>query len=167
MDMCIFFLVAMPPRICRSDLLTSKTLLASFASSTSICGKRSATSLCTVDLLTPKLFAACLTVALFSTMYVPISTARFSIYGFKKIPCNTCFYIVCKGFFLYSTHFVTVEKLYSPHSQANVLPSGRMTSATQFDGMEILKFTFSICSKPGTRNLAICRIIFHRNRIYL
>ena len=61
------------------------------------------TSTCTVDLLIPKCFAACLTVALFSIIYCAISSTLSSIYSFKKIPCNTCFYIVCRGFLVYSS----------------------------------------------------------------
>lgn len=43
-----FSLVASPPLICRSDLLTSSTFLASFASPGLICIRRSVTSLCMV-----------------------------------------------------------------------------------------------------------------------
>ncbi len=48
MLMQIFFRVARPPRICRSDLFTSKTFLACLARPGLICNRRSATSLCIV-----------------------------------------------------------------------------------------------------------------------
>lgn len=74
-----FSLVAIPPRMCRSDLLTSNTTLVFTANAGLICFRRSVTSLCTVDLLIPYFFAACRTVALLSMIYRAISIARSSI----------------------------------------------------------------------------------------
>ena len=69
------------------------------------------TTICTVLFDIPKCFAACLTVALLSIIYCAINNTLSSIYSFKKIPCNTCFYIVCKGFLFipghYTNHSVT------------------------------------------------------------
>ena len=64
------------------------------------------TATCTVDLLVPKCFAACLTVALLSIIYRAINNTLSSIYSFKKIPCNTCFYIVCRGFLFIPRHCI-------------------------------------------------------------
>lgn len=73
-----FFLVAIPPLRCLSDLFLSSTNLTSPAS----CGfsffKRSVMSLCTVDFEMPKCLAAARTVALFSLIYVPMSIVRSS-----------------------------------------------------------------------------------------
>lgn len=56
---CIYFsLVAIPPRMCLSCLLTSRTFLASMARAGLILDNLEVTSLCTVDLLTPNLSAA-------------------------------------------------------------------------------------------------------------
>ena len=63
-----FSLVAIPPRMCLSCLLTSRTFLASLASSGLISISRVVTSLCAVLLLTLNTLAVCLTVALCSIM---------------------------------------------------------------------------------------------------
>lgn len=63
--LCRYFsFVAIPPRIWRSDLLTSNTFLACVANAGLIFESLSVTSLCTVDLDTPNAPAVCLTVAL-------------------------------------------------------------------------------------------------------
>ena len=74
-----FSFVASPPRIWRSDLLTSSTFRVSAARDALIFSRRSVTSLCTVDFEIPKCFAACLTVVLLSMIYLAISIALSSI----------------------------------------------------------------------------------------
>ena len=72
--------VARPPRICRSCLLISNTFLTSRQRAGLSFFNRSDTSLCTVDLLTPKALAACRTVVLFSTIKLPSEMARSSTF---------------------------------------------------------------------------------------
>ena len=70
---CLYFSrVANPPRICRSDLLTSSTCRACLASVGSICMSRSVTSLCTVLFDTPNALAVCRTVALDSIRHCSV-----------------------------------------------------------------------------------------------
>lgn len=71
-----FFRVARPPRIWRSLLFFSSTFFTSPYSCGSSRISRSVTSLCTVDLLILKTFAAARTVAPVSAMYSPNSIAR-------------------------------------------------------------------------------------------
>ena len=78
-----FSLVAKPPRICRSALLTSRTARTDFASSGSMRSTRSVMSLCTVDFEIPNFFAVSLTVALVCIINFATSTALSSIYVFK------------------------------------------------------------------------------------
>ena len=60
---CLYFSrVANPPRICRSDLLTSSTCRACLARVGSICMSRSVTSLCTVVTIWNGIFRSCFTI---------------------------------------------------------------------------------------------------------
>ena len=70
-----FILVAIPPRIWRSFLFISKISFTCAKSTGSSLLSLSLTSLCTVDLLIPNLLAAERTVALFSRIYLPSTTA--------------------------------------------------------------------------------------------
>lgn len=64
-----FLLVAIPPRMCRTDLFSSRTFLTASLRGLLIRSRRSVTSLCTVDLEIPNFFAVSRTVALLSRMY--------------------------------------------------------------------------------------------------
>ena len=71
-----FFFVAAPPRICLSDLFRESNSVTLLNRSGFIRRKVLDTSLCTVLLLIPKLFAVLLTVALFSSIYSAIASHR-------------------------------------------------------------------------------------------
>jgi len=78
-----FIRVASPPRMCLSALFSSRILRTCFAMDGFSFLSLSVTSLCTVLLLIPNIWAAALTVVLFSIMNAPSSSALSSIYCFK------------------------------------------------------------------------------------
>ena len=90
-----FFFVASPPLKCLSSLFFSSTLFTSRYKDLFTFFKITVTSLCTVLLLIPNLFAVVLTVALFSTMYKPSTThlslpdAKYIIYKYLLSYCAT------------------------------------------------------------------------------
>jgi len=81
-----FIRVASPPRMCLSALFSSRIFLTCFAIAGLSFLSLSVTSLCTVLLLIPKVWAAALTVDLFSMINAPSSRARSTIYCFKTFP---------------------------------------------------------------------------------
>ena len=76
MSEAYFFFVASPPRKCLSDLFDASNSEISEYRIGLIRRKVLDTSLCTVLLLIPKLFAVLLTVALFSSIYSAIASHR-------------------------------------------------------------------------------------------
>ena len=87
--------VAFPPRICRSCKFMRSTPRTCAQSAGSNCCRRSVTSLCTVDLLTPNLAAQVRTVHPVSSMNLASATERSKIDSHMHIPPIGRYYILC------------------------------------------------------------------------
>lgn len=96
-----FSFVAIPPRMCRSALFTSKTTRILAARNGLIFTRRSVTSLCTVLLLTRISLLSAGPLLRFPR-YIVQFLLLFPQYNLsKKFPCKSHFYNVCRGIFVY------------------------------------------------------------------
>lgn len=103
--MQIFSLVAMPPRMWRSDLFTSRIFLASAARPGFTCTRRDVRSLCTVLLLTPN-FSPSAVRSLSSQSCKLLSPQHALRYSPSQKPPKTLFYSVFGGYDRYVFYFI-------------------------------------------------------------